>query len=115
MSIDASEKAVVKACLEYLRFKGIVCWRQNTGAAVAQYKGKRRFVRFGVPGISDILGCMPGGRFLAIECKVGKNTPTSAQHHFLEQIRKAGGVAIVARSVDDVVNALATMGVTDGN
>lgn len=110
MGINPSEKGVVKACLQYLQFKGVYCWRQNTGGV--QYHSKKKgtqFVRFGVPGISDILGCMPDGRFIAVECKAGRNTLTKDQRVFLEQIRQAGGIGIVARSVDDVVDALATM------
>jgi hypothetical protein len=102
------EGDLVKVCLQYLQFTGVYCWRQNTGANAVKAKGaqKRRFIRYGMPGISDILGCMPDGRFIAVECKVGKNALTTDQRVFLETIRDAGGIGIVARSVDDVVEAL---------
>jgi hypothetical protein len=110
MAIDASETGLVKACLQYMQFQGIYCWRQNTGAMERRHKGKRRFIRFGAPGISDIIGCMPNGKFIAVECKVGRNTLTPSQLAFLQQIREADGIAIVAYSVDDVVEALASIG-----
>jgi hypothetical protein len=39
--------------------------------------------------------------FVAIEGKTGKLNPTPEQLNFIEQLKKAGGIAGVARSVDD--------------
>lgn len=50
---------------------------------------------YGRSGVPDIVACV-GGHFLAIECKAGKNKPTALQVREIENIRKAGGVAIVA-------------------
>ena len=36
-----------------------------------------------------------GGYFLGIECKAGKNKPTPLQQKNLDDIAKAGGVALV--------------------
>jgi hypothetical protein len=102
------EKAVVKECLEYLNFMGIYAYRNNTGASEYQDKrtGKKRFVRYGKPGASDIIGIMPGGRFIAVECKAAKGRLSEAQHEFLCQVERMGGLAIVARSVEDITKAL---------
>lgn len=60
------EDVVLHQCLEYLKMKGIYCWRQNSGAV----RIGKRFVRFtSINGVSDIIGILPDGRFLAIECK----------------------------------------------
>lgn len=56
-------------------------------------------------GISDILGCYKG-RFVAIEVKTRTGKASPAQEQFLERVRKAGGIAFVARSVDDAIDAL---------
>jgi len=56
-------------------------------------------------GIPDILVCR-GGRFFAIELKVGNNKATRLQLHVLKQIKRAGGRVAVCRSVDQVRNLL---------
>lgn len=50
---------------------------------------------FGRSGVPDIIGCVQGGKFLAIECKAGKNKPTLLQVRELEAIRSRDGVAVV--------------------
>lgn len=49
---------------------------------------------FGRSGVPDIVCCFQGN-FIAIECKAGKNTTTALQDRELEQIREAGGQALV--------------------
>lgn len=50
----------------------------------------------------DIHACVRG-RFVAIELKVDPDEePSRMQQYDLEQVRKAGGVAFVATSVEDV-------------
>jgi Holliday junction resolvase len=50
---------------------------------------------YGRSGVPDIVCCV-GGAFLAIECKAGTNKPTQLQVREIENIRRAGGVAVVA-------------------
>ena len=49
---------------------------------------------YGKSGVSDIVACIDG-LFVAIECKAGKNKPTPLQEAYLDQVRAAGGVALV--------------------
>lgn len=56
-------------------------------------------------GISDIIG-MINGRFFAIEIKTRKGAFQAGQEEFLRSVNRAGGIGIVARSVDDVIEAL---------
>ena len=49
---------------------------------------------FGRMGIPDIIVCHHGS-FIAIECKAGKGKTTRLQDRELDNINKAGGVAIV--------------------
>lgn len=100
-----SETDLVRACLSYLNAVGIPSWRMNTGAT----KIGDRFIRFGSKGLPDIIGILPGGRFLAIECKVKKRKPTVEQEAFIGLVNESGGLAIVARSVDDVADAIGTV------
>ena len=48
----------------------------------------------GRSGVPDII-CCSNGRFLAIECKAGKNTPTPLQIREMTAISEAGGIAVV--------------------
>lgn len=98
------ETALVKSILQYLAYHPRVAraWRQNTG----QFKLEGRYIRMGEAGISDVLGFMKDGRFLAIEAKVGKNKPTPLQQAFLADVRGSGGVGILAYSLDDVTKGL---------
>jgi hypothetical protein len=102
------ETDLVKACLQLLKLHGVPCWRNNCGAArYTNAAGRPRLVRFGAVGSSDILGVLPPeGRLLAIEVKgrTGKLTPTQAA--FLDNVRAAGGLALVVRDVRDLQRAL---------
>ena len=49
---------------------------------------------YGNSGAPDFLVCL-AGRFIGIECKAGKNTPTALQEKNLQQIREAGGTSLV--------------------
>lgn len=49
---------------------------------------------FGNAGVPDFLICK-GGLFYAIECKANGNKPTALQLKHLDDIRKAGGIALV--------------------
>lgn len=53
----------------------------------------------GQSGIPDIICCV-SGRFLAIECKAGKNKPTALQTMQIERIRHAGGAAAVVNELN---------------
>lgn len=98
------ESMVLAQCMQYLYLKKIFCWRNNTGAAKTE---DGRYVRFGLPGASDIIGIMPDGRFLAVECKRSSGGRLSPQQKkFLEKIKESGGVAVVATSLEDLMEAI---------
>ena len=62
---------------------------------------------FGRSGVPDIVCCYKG-KFIGIECKANGNKPTALQAKHLEDIRKAGGEAIVVdeTNYDDLHNWL---------
>lgn len=98
------EAAALAEVLKALKAHPAVAWaeRMNSGAA----KVGDRFIRFGWPGCPDVLGQMKDGRLLGVEVKsqVGRLRPE--QTLFLEHIRSAGGVTLVARDCQDVVRGL---------
>jgi hypothetical protein len=103
------ESHVVSSCLALLELLRIPAWRNNTGAV----KTGKRFIRFGKKGSSDILGIIPDGtgRFLAVECKAGKNRPTIEQQAFIAGVNEAGGLGVVVYSADELHDELKQAGV----
>ncbi|SEP83694.1 VRR-NUC domain-containing protein [Treponema bryantii] len=100
---EGLENGVLKDCLEYLRLQGFFVWRNNVGCA----KLGNRFIRFGLKGSSDILGILPNGQFLAVECKREKGGKLSEeQKEFLDKINKNNGFAICVNSVYDLEQKL---------
>ena len=77
-------------------------WRQNTGVA---HFGMRT-VAFGLPGQADLTGILPGGIRLEIEVKSPTGRQTPEQQNYQRMIERFGGVYVLARSVDDVWNAI---------
>ena len=100
------ERDLVKACIAYLNLKGYEVLRNNTGLFIFHNKdGKPRAVRIGLKGSPDIIACSPDGRFIAVECKTGRNRLTAYQKAFLERLRKKNAIVVVAYSVDDLEKA----------
>lgn len=52
---------------------------------------------YGRSGVPDIVGCLPGGRFIGIECKAGKGETTALQEKELNEIRLRKGMGFVIR------------------
>lgn len=50
---------------------------------------------YGNSGVPDFVCCV-GGLFVAIEAKANGNKPTALQEKHMREIRKSGGVALVA-------------------
>jgi len=73
----------------------------------ATYKGKTRKIKLSPTGSPDIIGyCKPDGKFIGIECKIGKNTPTDHQEAFLKDIDDKNAINIVAYSLEDAQETL---------
>lgn len=108
MSKSKPETALVASIMDYLtRVVGAKAIRVNAGLTVFKAdSGSRRVIRGAAPGTSDIIACLPGGAFLGVECKIGKNKPTAAQSTFAHEINELGGRCVTAYSIDDVQKAL---------
>jgi hypothetical protein len=106
------EGRVKTEVLKYLKLRHIYCW-SNPSGAVRIRPGK--FMSFGLKGSSDILGLLPGGRFLAVECKAKGGRLSPEQREFLSDIKALGGMAVVAKSWTDIDQALREGGyISDG-
>ena len=95
------ETNILKECLMALSKAGVMAWRNNTGALP---DSNGRWVSYGLcKGSSDIIGIAPGGVFIAIECKAANGRVRPEQQTFIDNIRRMGGRAGVARSADEAV------------
>jgi hypothetical protein len=75
-----------------------------TAAGIFHYKN---FGGLGSPpGLPDITGCLKDGRGFWIELKAPRGVTSPAQQDFIKRINQAGGIAFVARSIDDVIEGL---------
>ena len=107
------EAQVQKACLEFLSWKGIFHWRNNSGGVMASYtnkegQSKMRRLQFGKAGSSDILAIYPGGRMWLIEVKRPGGLLSDNQISFLARARQRGAIVTIAESVDDLDRALSS-------
>ena len=83
----------------------VVNWLNSQGCWIFEQGMHRK--TGGRCGTPDILVCAPPtGRFLAIELKVADSRLELAQATEIERIRTAGGCAIVARCLNDVMEGL---------
>lgn len=99
------ESSVLAAVLKVLAIHPAVAWvrRMNTGAFKIGDGRNARFFRAGFVGCSDVIGQMKDGRFLAVECKSAVGKLSEPQRNFIDTVRAAGGVAGVARNVDEAL------------
>lgn len=56
---------------------------------------------YGTAGVPDIICCYKG-KFIALEVKTDDGKTTALQDATIKRIRKAGGIAEIVRSVDEV-------------
>lgn len=58
-------------------------------------------------GSSDLIGWTATGTFLAVEAKTGRLRLTPEQQAFLSAVNAAGGIGVLARTTDDLLQKLA--------
>lgn len=80
------ERDIQTNCLYILKLNGITAWRANTGAAkYANKDGSFRTVRFGVKGMSDIMGYTPSGHAFFWEVKRYGGKASIYQRAFIDK------------------------------
>lgn len=83
------EKDIVKAIMKYLKtVPHCFAWKEHGGM-------------YGTAGIPDIIACVDG-RFYGFEVKTETGKSTGLQEATIRKILKAGGVAVIVRSADEV-------------
>ena len=113
--MGSAENQVTAACFRYLQLRGAFVWRnQSRTINMPGVGGKLRPMFFGLPGSPDILGMLAGGRFVGVECKQplgpkggdSHSRQSDDQKAFQRECERVGGLYVLARSVDDVIEAL---------
>lgn len=92
------EGKIKKEICEWLYAQGVFFWVQQAGKIPGRIN-RSKFLR---NGVSDILGIY-AGRMLAIEVKTSKGKVSDEQFEFLNSVKREGGVAFVARCLEDVL------------
>ena len=93
------ETQIQKDIIEYLHARNIRAWRTNSGKA-------RYNIKLAPNGTPDIIGYLPGGKFLGIEVKKPGCKPSEEQLKWHADAQEQGCAIIVAHSLDDVVRRL---------
>lgn len=110
------EKDVEKLILQFLQYlPGCYAWKNHTTGYFNVKKSKftKQKSDFAINGVSDILGVY-NGKFLAIEVKAPTNKKRSIdQDIFIETVRKNGGVAFYATSIEDVKQGLGMVNIEE--
>lgn len=96
-----SEHEIQSTIIEWLKIKRFFFWRNNVGGFVGVYKGKRRFVHFGMKGSPDIY-VLRKGQLIGIEVKSESKNQSRDQIEFQTQFEHAGGQYFVAYKLSDV-------------
>jgi len=95
--IGDSQKDILDIILKHPK----VCdaWVTTQGRLKGKYP-------IGKTGVSDIIGFMKDGRFLAIEKKRQGEKVSDKQSEFINNIKKCGGVAGLAITIEDAKEIL---------
>jgi len=98
------ESDILATIMDGLAAKRIWRKRMNSGAILSSYKGKKRMIKFGEPGMADIVAWIKGGIgwVIWIEVKNEKGQQSSEQEAFMREVRAEGHHYVLARSWDDV-------------
>lgn len=92
--------------MDYLKVKKILCFKHRNVGIYKQTTKSYIPLAHGEKGISDIIGCLADGRFLAIEVKRKGNKPSQEQSDFIDKVNKYGGIGLIAYSLDDVIASM---------
>lgn len=120
------ERLVRNAIVDWLRMHRIMCWIFDSVGIFDPNKRVylTRSSKYKIKGLPDIHGILPGGRFLGVEVKQPDRVnakgqtvryyPSAEQKERIAEINAAGGLAFVARSIEDMESRKAELGIGRG-
>lgn len=84
------ETVLMRKIMVALSERGCFVLRSNAGV---YFDSQGNRVTVGFPGLSDLIGCTPQGRFFALEVKLPGEIPRQNQLEFLETMKDRGAIA----------------------
>ena len=97
------ENDVVKSLCNYLSYRHIFFWRQNTAPVFDSTHGRfRAMPSFAIRGVPDIIAIIKG-RFVGIEVKRRGGKMSDSQEEFKARCQMAGGLYCLAHSIDEFI------------
>ena len=97
--------------MDFLKENGFIAFKHDPGGAYT----KRRLSVHRKCGVSDIIGITKTGQFLAIEVKTKEGKASELQLEFINKVNQTGGVAFIAKSIQDVIDEFKVRGVFSDN
>ena len=95
------ETLLMRKIIVALSEKGCFVLRSNAGV---YFDSNGNRVTVGFPGLSDLIGCTPNGRFFALEIKMPGEKPRQNQLDFIEAMKKSGAIAGWCTSIPEALN-----------
>lgn len=109
-----SEAQVTKECIDLLKVKQIVHWRNNVlnGYFSATRTGSRRYVRSGIAGLSDYCFLLNdgSGRTVYLEFKSSTGKQSQEQIDFEKSCTDRNVLYFVVSDVNDLLEILSMFG-----
>lgn len=96
---DIPEKVVVRLCVGWLRWRRIKCDRHDVGSGDFGVG----YATYGIKTAGDIIGLLPDGTHLEIECKKGIGGRLSkGQQKRMEDIRNNNGIYLIIHGIPEI-------------
>lgn len=96
MSVNPETK-LQREILDYLLLRGVFAWRNNAGFL----RVGKRLIEMAPAGSPDIIGVLPGGKFIGVEVKCPGEEARPNQVQFHERLRSYGAAVAVVHSVTE--------------
>jgi hypothetical protein len=94
------EKDIQSAVLQFLRLNKYCVWKQNSAGIYNKNTG--HYIPTTMPGIADIIGIDPKGRFVAVEVKRPGGRLSDLQVGFQRMICASNGLYACVHSIDEM-------------
>lgn len=100
MRLIEKESDIQSTILSYLRMKNVFCYKSNNVGIFNKKTGS--YIPSAVKGLPDII-CVIEGKYVGIEVKSKSGKQSDTQKDFQRELIKAGGMYLLAKSVEDVM------------
>lgn len=103
---NGTENEIRNSILYYLKYRGYVCKRNNAGYVfITGVGGKKRAINIGEAGWPDIEGMTKEGTWFGIEVKTATGKMSPIQEAMRGRITGSKGIYVLARNLQDVIDA----------